>query len=37
MTVEDGIRWFMGPNTGVTPGKEWSAKADFRKFVYGYV
>jgi hypothetical protein len=28
MTVEDGIKWFMGPNTGVTPGKGWSAKAD---------
>jgi hypothetical protein len=28
MTVEDGIKWFMGPNTGVTPGKGWSAKVD---------
>lgn len=28
MTVEDGIKWFMGPNTGVTPGEGWSAKAD---------
>lgn len=28
MTVEDGIKWYMGPHTGVTPGKGWTAKAD---------